>query len=53
MLLMSKENGFAKDYDHINICTSKNGPDDHFPVVAQWLNGKISVIWEKFGKIAL
>lgn len=53
ILLMSEDNGFAKDYDHINMCTSKNGPDDHFPVIAQWLNGKISDIWEKFSKIAM
>ncbi|GAA4822327.1 alpha/beta fold hydrolase [Algivirga pacifica] len=36
-ILLSKENGFKKDYDHINICTSKEGPQDHFPLIVEWM----------------
>jgi len=33
---LSKENGNAKDYDHINMLTARSCPDDHFPLAAEW-----------------
>jgi pimeloyl-ACP methyl ester carboxylesterase len=36
-ILLSKENGNAKDYDHINMLTARTCPDDHFPPAAEWL----------------
>lgn len=36
-VLLSKENGNALDYDHINICTAKEAVNDHFPTILSWL----------------
>lgn len=36
-ILLSKNNGYAKDYDHINICTAKEAVNDHFPIIYNWL----------------
>lgn len=36
-ILLSKENGNAKDYDHINMLTASTCPEDHFPQAATWL----------------
>jgi pimeloyl-ACP methyl ester carboxylesterase len=36
-ILLSKENGNAKDYDHINMLTARTCPEDHFPMAAEWL----------------
>lgn len=35
--LLSKDNGNARDYDHIDILTAKDAQDDHFPQVVSWL----------------
>jgi len=35
--LLSKKNGNAHDYDHINILTHPQAVTDHFPLLAQWL----------------
>ncbi|OHX68000.1 alpha/beta fold hydrolase [Flammeovirga pacifica] len=45
-ILLSKDNGFAHDYDHINICTSKSGQRDHFPLILSWLKDKDCSQWE-------
>lgn len=37
VLLLSKENGHLQDYDHINILTSPHAPQDHFPIIAKYL----------------
>lgn len=36
-LLVGKENGNQVDYDHINILTHPKAPDDHFPLVVDWI----------------
>ncbi|ANQ51346.1 alpha/beta hydrolase [Flammeovirga sp. MY04] len=46
-ILLSKETGFAHDYDHINICTSKSGGDDHFPLIEAWLKSEDIAPWVK------
>jgi pimeloyl-ACP methyl ester carboxylesterase len=35
--LLSKKNGHAVDYDHINILTHPQAVTDHFPLLAEWL----------------
>ena len=35
--LLSKANGYAKDYDHINMLTDPGAVDDHFVEVLEWL----------------
>jgi pimeloyl-ACP methyl ester carboxylesterase len=35
--LLSKNNGNALDYDHINILTHPRAVTDHFPLLAKWL----------------
>ncbi len=35
--LLSKENGNALDYDHINILTHPKAVTDHFTILVQWL----------------
>lgn len=35
--LLSKENGHLLDYNHIDILTSSTGPNDHFPMIANFL----------------
>ena len=36
--IISKANGFKNDYDHIDIMTHKDAPEDHFEYVNNWLN---------------
>jgi len=36
-VLLSRENGNAKDYNHINMLTARTCPDDHFPLAVDWL----------------
>ena len=36
--LLSKKNGYAEDYDHISILTSKKAPSDHFVEIANFLS---------------
>jgi predicted alpha/beta hydrolase len=36
-ILLSKKNGHAKDYDHIDMLTARTCPEDHFPRAAEWL----------------
>lgn len=36
-ILLSRDNGFSEDYDHINILTHPNARKDHFPLVVKWL----------------
>jgi len=35
--LLSKKNGHALDYDHINILTHAQAVNDHFPLLVEWL----------------
>ena len=35
--LLSKANGNAVDYSHINMLTHKSGPEDHFPDAVAWM----------------
>jgi predicted alpha/beta hydrolase len=37
-LVLSKANGHAHDYDHINILTHPDAPQDHFQMVVNWLS---------------
>jgi predicted alpha/beta hydrolase len=37
-LVLSKTNGHAHNYDHINILTHPDAPNDHFQLVLNWLN---------------
>jgi predicted alpha/beta hydrolase len=37
-IVLSKENGNRQDYDHVNILTHADAPNDHFPLVLNWLN---------------
>lgn len=37
VILLSKRNGHLQDYDHINILTSPHAPQDHFPMIAKYL----------------
>jgi len=37
VMLLSRENGNAVDYDHINILIHKAAPKDHFPVALEWM----------------
>ncbi|NME71370.1 alpha/beta fold hydrolase [Flammeovirga aprica] len=39
-MLLSKENGYALDYDHVNICTAKEAVQDHFPIIFEWLKNR-------------
>lgn len=36
-MLLSKNNGNAKEYNHIDILTARTCPEDHFPMAAEWL----------------
>ncbi|MEH0153798.1 alpha/beta fold hydrolase [Limibacter armeniacum] len=36
-MLLSKTNGHKKDYGHIDICTAKEGTNDHFPIIRNWM----------------
>lgn len=36
--LLAKEEGFAHDYDHIDMLTHKDAKEDTFPKVVAWLN---------------
>ncbi|WP_281613557.1 alpha/beta fold hydrolase [Flammeovirga sp. SubArs3] len=36
-IYLSKDNGYALDYNHINICTAKEAIEDHFPIINLWL----------------
>lgn len=38
--IVGKSTGFKNDYDHINILTHKDAPNDHFPFVLNYLNQK-------------
>ena len=35
--VLSQQNGNAIDYDHITMLTAKQGVDDHFPLLLEWL----------------
>lgn len=35
--LLSRDNGHARDYGHIDMLTAPEGKDDHFPEVVAWL----------------
>lgn len=37
LLVLSKKNGFHKDYGHIDMCTAKEARNEHFPTVAKWM----------------
>ena len=36
--LLSKAQGNARNYDHIDILTHPNAVDDHFPQILEWIN---------------
>jgi pimeloyl-ACP methyl ester carboxylesterase len=36
--VLSLKDGNLQDYDHINLMTHPDGPQDHFPRVAEWLS---------------
>lgn len=35
-MLLSRKNGNAKDYNHIDMLTARTCPEDHFPKAAKW-----------------
>ncbi len=35
--IIGKNNGYKNDYDHVNILTHKDSPDDHFPLVIDFI----------------
>lgn len=35
--LLAKENGYAIDYDHIDMLTDKNAPQDYFGKIVDWM----------------
>ena len=37
MLILSKESGYAEDYDHVDLAFGKNGVADVFEPIAEWL----------------
>jgi len=37
-VLLSKHHGNAKDYNHIDMLTASECPEDHFPMAVNWLN---------------
>ncbi len=39
--LLSKSNGFAHDYGHIDMLTHKDAQDDHFPQVFAWIQSQL------------
>jgi predicted alpha/beta hydrolase len=39
-ILLSKANGNRKDYDHINMLTASEGPEDHFIQARDWLQSE-------------
>ena len=42
LVLLSRANGNAKDYDHINMLTARTCPQDHFPMAMEWMKaGKL------------
>ncbi len=37
--VLSKKNGNKLNYGHIDMCTAKEGSQDHFPEVVEWMRG--------------
>jgi predicted alpha/beta hydrolase len=37
VVVVGRHNGFKHDYDHINLLTHKEAPEDHFTLVSDWL----------------
>ena len=37
LIIVGKRNGYAHDYDHINLLTHHDAPSDHFNTVVAWL----------------
>lgn len=35
--LLSKKNGFSRDYDHLNMCIAAEAAEDHFVLITQWI----------------
>lgn len=38
--VLSKSNGNTRDYGHVDMLTDPEAPDDHFPLVVEWLRGE-------------
>lgn len=37
LTLLSRQNGFQRDYGHIDMLTASNAADDHFPLAVDWI----------------